>query len=124
MIITSPVEEKTSVTMKALEQNHLSIVTLNLVIIWLSLTDLFDALHYGEGVSNAKVVVVEINSSQSEGQEIHGINSYHSAKFFEDHMRLYRYFEIGSGKVVQYIQPYFMPCYTTTNDFSNTSNNS
>ena len=78
------------------------------------------------GVSNAKVGVVEIDSSLSvlEGQEIQGINSYHSAQFYEDHMKLDRYFEIGSGKVVQYNQANFAPSYTIKSNFSNASNNS
>ena len=92
----------------------------------LNTTDLFNALHYCKGVSNAKVGVIEIDSSQStlEGQEIQSINSYHSAQFFEDHMKLYRYYEIGSGKVVLYNQAKFKPSYTIKTNFSNTSSNS
>ena len=92
----------------------------------LNTTDLFNALHYCKGVSNAKVGVIEINSSQStlEGQEIQNINLYHSAQFFEDHMKLYRYYEIGSGKVVLYNQAKFKPSYTIKTNFSNTSSNS
>ena len=92
----------------------------------LNITDLFNALQYGKGVSNAKVSVLEIDSSESvlDGQEITGINSYHSIKFFDDHMKLYRYFEIGSGKIIKYGQTGFTPCYSVKNDFVDTCNSS
>ena len=66
--------------------------------------DIHDALHYGKGIKNSKVCVLEIDEEKSnlKGIEIPNVSAYHSIEYFEDHMVLYRYFKIGSGVVVYY----------------------
>ena len=88
--------------------------------------DIYLALHYGRGMSNAKAGVIEIDSGKStlSGQEISGINSYHSAEFFENEMKLYRYYGIGSGRSVKYAAAKFNPEYTVKHDFDITSSHS
>ena len=84
---------------------------------------LFDALHYGKGIKNSKVAVLEINHDVSElkGEEIKNISSFHSAEFYTDHMKLYRYFRIGQGRVVKYNNnSKFTPSYLKVRNFSQT----
>ena len=70
----------------------------------LTADDVYQGLHYGSVLRNTKVSVLEINSEESSlnGPNITGIHSYHSAVFCEDKMKLYRYYNIGSGKSVTY----------------------
>ena len=90
----------------------------------LQIDHVYQALHYGKGLSNSKVGVLEIDSSQSimSGQDISGINSYHSAEFNDDNMKLFRYYGIGAGKVIKYKDAKFVPSYTPKREFSVASN--
>ena len=92
----------------------------------LTTMDVFHALHHGKGASNAKVGIVEIDSSLStmSGQDITGINSYHSAEFLSDRMKLYRYYGIGEGKVVKYADAKFEASLSVTTEFSKPCNES
>ena len=61
--------------------------------------DVYTALHYGNGLSNAKVSVLQINGSKTllSGKIIKNVSSYHSIQYFAEHMKLWRYFDIGNG---------------------------
>ena len=63
--------------------------------------DIFNALHYGREMQNSKTGVLEIDLSNSNlcGPSI---STFHSEQFFENHMNLYRYFNAGKGKTVNY----------------------
>ena len=90
----------------------------------LTATDVFDALHYGSGIQNAQASVIEIDVSSSTllGPKIPSINSFHSAKFSVDSMKLFRYFNVGSGKYVKYSnESKFVSSYNVIRDFSRTS---
>lgn len=70
----------------------------------LSASDIHDALHYGSGLKDSKVCVIEINpeSVKVEGQKIKNISHYHSVEFKEDKMTFWRYFDVGEGVDVAY----------------------
>ena len=93
----------------------------------LTTTDVFNALHHGRGVSNAKVGILEIDSSQAimTGQDIVGVNSYHSVQFYEDKMKLFRYYGIGAGKTLMYSNvAKFQSSFTIKTEFVIASNHS
>ena len=86
--------------------------------------NVYDALHYGTGVKDSKACVLQIDSSKSAlvGPKIKGINSYHSAVFYEGCMKLYRYYNIGCGVVVKYSEEaQFEPSYEVKKSFHKTS---
>ena len=63
--------------------------------------DIHSALHHGVGIKNADVAVVMIESKESMlsgPTTIPNISNYHSFQFFDDHMLMWRYFQIGKGK--------------------------
>ena len=64
----------------------------------------FDALHSGKGLKNTKVSVIEINTEESklEGNKILNVSSFHSAQFHPKHMKLFRYYNIGTGVTIDY----------------------
>ena len=70
--------------------------------------DVFHALHYGNGIRNAKVGVIEIDLEKSVlvGVEVKNISSYHSVKLFDTHMKMYNSsciltLDLGSGLSTQ-----------------------
>ena len=85
--------------------------------------DVYEALHHGSGLRNSQVCVLEVNSDESSlsGPTIKGINSYHSAVFYDDHYALYRYYNIGGGKTVKYSDSTFLENYEVKKIFHNTS---
>ena len=86
--------------------------------------DVYDALHYGAGVKDSKACVLQIDSEQSclTGPAIDGISSYHSIVFYEQFMKLYRYYNIGCGKVVKYSkESKFVSSYVVKKEFHKTS---
>ena len=60
-----------------------------------SAEDVHKALHYGKGLKNASVVVLEIEDLK--GKKIPGIQSYHSIEFKNKEMVFWRYHGIGKG---------------------------
>ena len=70
----------------------------------LTAEDLHKSLHYGYGMKNSQVAVAEINPKDVvlEGPKIPNINNYHSFEFHENHMKMWRYYQIGSGKIQEY----------------------
>lgn len=61
--------------------------------------DIYKAMHYGYGVKNAEVSVVEIDkmSTSIDGPKIKNISNFHSIEFNETSMTMWRYFNIGKG---------------------------
>ena len=85
--------------------------------------DVYDALHHGNGIKNSQVSVIEINSAKSilVGTDIPSITAYHSIQFYEDHMKLYRYWNIGPGKIFRYNDNCaFTSSFNRLKDFSQT----
>ena len=66
--------------------------------------DVFNALHYGKGIKNMNGCVLEVDLQESalQGSEIKDIRAFHSSQFFPSNMKLYKYFNIGTGFKVQY----------------------
>ena len=89
----------------------------------LTATDIYDALHYGRGIRNTKVSVIESNFEESKivGTEIKNISSYQSIVFHPDSMKMYRYFDVGIGVSVPYSSDHkFTPCYEIVREFHHT----
>ena len=85
--------------------------------------DMFVAVHYGRGIRNTKASVLEIDSEKTSlsGTTIPLVSSYHSAEFFDTHMKLYRYFNIGPGVKIAYSNSNeFIKSYTVSKSFSQT----
>ena len=86
--------------------------------------DIYTALHHGKGIQNADVAVVSIDSRASilSGQSpIQNISNYHSFQFFPDHMLMWRYFQVGKGKIWKYTNATFKPSVEIIKPFSKTS---
>ena len=83
----------------------------------------FNALHYGKGIKNTKVCVLEVDLQESalQGSEIKDSSVFHSAQFFPTYMKLYRYFNIGTGVKIQYSSAsQFTPKFTLLKEHSHT----
>ena len=52
--------------------------------------------------------------------EIKGVSSYHSIKYLDEGMRLYRYFNIGAGILVKYESSKLPLTYSVEKEFSHT----
>ena len=66
--------------------------------------DIKEAILYKSGVPNSKVSVIEIDKSLSSTTSIKIANSQsvHSIEFRDNHMTVWHYYQIGSGKRVEY----------------------
>ena len=66
--------------------------------------DVFSALHYGSGIHDAEVCVVEIDYSIATltQAKIPSFQNYHSIKFEDKGMVLWRYFDVGEGIRIPY----------------------
>ena len=85
----------------------------------------YDALHYGRGIKNTKVAVIESNVEEASltGAKIKNISAYHSIKFSEDHMKLYRYYDIGPGVKVSFKPDHAVTTsYDVVREFHHTQN--
>ena len=84
--------------------------------------DLYKALHYGNGMQDTKVCVLQIDGDNTSlsGEAIRNVRYYHSLKYFEEYMLLWRYFEIGEGVKQVYINVHFKPSYNIILPFSTT----
>ena len=71
--------------------------------------DIFHGLHYGYGLKDAEVSVAVNDKSKTklEGTKMPNFTKYHSIKFNETGMELWRYFGIGPGIKVEYTTPTF-----------------
>ena len=63
----------------------------------ISAEHIYDALHYGKGLKDAAVVVIEVEIQTLEGKKIPGIQGYHSVEFHKQKMMFWRYYGIGKG---------------------------
>ena len=65
--------------------------------------DIENSLLYTNGVKNAKVSIVEINSSVNEikSQKTDNISNYHSAEFEDNKICFWNYYSVGKGIVVE-----------------------
>ena len=59
--------------------------------------DIYTALHYGNGLKDAKVGVAEITDVSLDGNKIQNISNYHSIEFHEEFVTMWRYYGIGEG---------------------------
>ena len=67
--------------------------------------DIYSGLHYASGVANVKVAVIDIDKKKIGkvvAEEIPFITQYHSFKFQEDTIKIWRYFDIGEGVELPY----------------------
>ena len=82
--------------------------------------DIYTALHYGNGLKNAKVGVAEITDVPLKGKKIPNISNYHSIAFHEDHMTLWRYYDIGEGVTQPYSGISVEPTITMLKEYHST----
>ena len=70
----------------------------------LSAEDINKSLRYGYGMKNCEIVVgeIQIKDVVLEGPKIPNINNFHSFKFHENHMKMWRYYQIVEGKLEEY----------------------
>ena len=61
--------------------------------------DIYNGLHYGFGVQDAMVCVIEVDTSAATlvGPKVPSFTSYHSISFTRESMRLWHYFGVGEG---------------------------
>ena len=87
-----------------------------------SAEQMYDALHHGQGIKNTQVSVIESNHSETSltGTKIKNVSSYHSIKYLEEGMQLYKYFDIGPGVQVKYGASKFSLSYSVAREFSHT----
>ena len=66
--------------------------------------DICNGLHFASGFANAKVAVIDIDKKMGKvvTQEIPFITQYHSFKFQDDTIKIWRYFDIGEGVEMPY----------------------
>ena len=105
MTATNHHKEKINATENQLELNLLSGVFVDAGNELMTAEDIYTALHHGKGIQNADVAVVSIDSGASilSGQSpIQNISNYHSFQFFPDQMLMWRYFQVGKGKIWKY----------------------
>ena len=85
--------------------------------------DVTDALKYGSGLKDSAVSVVSIEKSTAiTGTKIQMIKSFHSFKFNESLMKIWRYFNVGQGLVRPYNNVDFVPAITVIQPFLETEN--
>ena len=75
----------------------------------LNANDIKSAILYKSGVPNSKVSVIEIDKSVSSTTSVKIANSQsiHSTEFSDNHMTVWHYYQIGSGKRVEYSEVEF-----------------
>ena len=61
--------------------------------------DVYEGLHYGFGMKNTKIAVAKIEKVTLSGQKIPNITDYHSIEFRDEHMVMWKYYNIGNGIV-------------------------
>ena len=85
--------------------------------------DVTDVLKYGSGLKDSAVSVVSIEKSTAiTGTKIQMIKSFHSFKFNESLMKIWRYFNVGQGLVRPYNNVDFVPAITVIQPFLETEN--
>ena len=66
--------------------------------------DIYKALHYGFGLKNASVGVIEYEKSTTilSASKIQKINLYHSFQFSDAGIQMWRYFQVGEGETIPF----------------------
>ena len=84
--------------------------------------DVYKALHYGNGMQDTKVCVLQIDGDNTSlsGKAIRNVSHYHSIKYFEEYVLLWRCFEIGEGVKQVYTNVHFKSSYDIILPFSTT----
>ena len=84
--------------------------------------DIFDGMHYGRGLQEAKVCVAEIEAqiTSINATKISNFTKYHSISFHNDHMTMWRYYDIGKGVRFDYKGVQFKSGLRLINPFSKT----
>ena len=59
--------------------------------------DLRQSLHYGFGMKDTMIGVAQVDNVLLDGPKIPGLSDYHSIEFQEDHMVMWKYYQIGEG---------------------------
>ena len=64
--------------------------------------DIYKALHYGFGLKNASVAVMEYGNSTTilSASKIQKISQYHSFQFSDAGIQMWRYFQVGEGETI------------------------
>ena len=84
--------------------------------------DVHKALHYRNGIQDAKVCVlqIDVDNTSLSGEVIRNVGYYHSIKYFEEYMLLWQYFELGEGVKQVYTNVHFKSSYAIILPFSTT----
>ena len=61
------------------------------------------ALHYGNGMRKFKSGVAEMEEFNVTSPKILLISNYHSVEFFDDHIKMWRYNDVGTGVKPKYL---------------------
>ena len=78
-------------------------------------------MHYGRGLQEAKVCVAEIEAQNTiNATKISNFTKYHSISFHNDHMTMWRYYDIGKGVRFDYKGVQFKSGLRLINPFSKT----
>ena len=78
------------------------------------------ALHYGSGMKKTKSGVAKLEDFNITGPKIPNISNYHSIVFNEDHMVMWRYYNVGVGVTHKYANLSIKPRAEMLVPFSNT----
>ena len=82
--------------------------------------DIYNALHYGNGLKDAKVGIIEIEDVPLTGKKIPNISIYHSIEFHKEFMLMWRYYGIGEGLKQPYCKMQIKPSAKVLKAFSKT----
>ena len=66
--------------------------------------DIYKGLHYGFGLKNASVGVIECDNSTTilSASKIHKISQHHSFQFSDADIQMWRYFQAGEGETIPF----------------------
>ena len=70
----------------------------------LTAEDINKSLHYGYGMRSSEIAIgeIQIKDVVLEGPKIPNINNFHFFKFNDNHMKMWRYYQISEGKREEY----------------------
>ena len=74
-----------------------------------SAEDIFQGMHHGYGMRNAEVCVAVNDKQKSslQGKKVKNFSNYHSFEFRENGVQAWRYYGIGEGILLPYVNPSF-----------------
>ena len=82
--------------------------------------DVWEAVKYGFGVKDGMISVARVENAELSGLKIPNISCYHSYKFEDEYMVLWRYYDIGNGVKVPYNDRSVKPSIELLVPFTNT----